>query len=185
MQRQTTDKLAQEDASGFFREKQQEKAAAADLAGDAYNQIIKPPTGVSGPSWVNRLQNAIEDGLRAIKNLPTKLTRRTDPHPPLAAPNVYFTLTYLSVRTRSGITGLGAGTQVVCVKDEGPVLLVKFGNLEFEVKRQQVTNDLDVAAIAARNDAEAQQALAAYMAQQQQQAIKHQDDTTNMQPSGQ
>ena len=62
------------------------------------------------------------------------------------------------------------------------MVLVKFGNVEFDVKRQYLTNDLDVADIAARNDAEAQQAVAAYMAEQQQE-IEDQDDRSNMQPS--
>ena len=100
------------------------------------------------------------------------------------SPGIYFTLTYLSVRNPSGITGLEAGTRVVCVKDEGSVLLVKAGNLEFEAKRQYLTNDLDVADLAVRNDAEAQQTVASYIAQQQQ-AIDLRDDKRKMQPSGQ
>jgi hypothetical protein len=131
---------------------------------------------------VDRLQNVFEDCERAITNLPKSLGLR---HPPrLAPPGVYFTLKYLSVRVPSGITGLDPGTQVVCVKDEGPVLLVKAGSLEFEAKRQYLTNDLDVANLAVRNDAEAQQAVASYIAQQQQ-AIDRRDDRRKMQPSGQ
>jgi hypothetical protein len=164
MQRQETDKLVQADASRFFHEKQQEKAVAGEATGDAFNRIVKPPTRVSGPSWVNRLQNAIEDGSRHIKNLPTILARLTHPHH--APPGVYFTLTYISVRNPSGITGVNAGTQVVCVKDEGPVLLVKAGNLEFEAQRQYLTNDLDIADLTTRGDAEAEQTVALYIAQQ-------------------
>jgi len=40
-------------------------------------------------------------------------------------------------------------------------------NLEFEAKRQYLTNDLDVADLAVTNDAEAQQAVASYIAKQQ------------------
>jgi polysaccharide pyruvyl transferase WcaK-like protein len=47
------------------------------------------------------------------------------------------------------------------------VLLVKMGNLEFETKRQYLTNDLDLADLASRNDAETQQAVAAAIAEQQ------------------
>jgi hypothetical protein len=105
-------------------------------------------------------------------------------HPRLAPPGVYFTLTYLSARSASGITGFEPGTRVVCVKDQGPVLLVKVDNLEFEAKRQYLTDDLDVADLAVRNDAEAQQAVASYIARQQQ-AIDQQDDRRKMQASGQ
>ena len=106
------------------------------------------------------------------------------PHPRLAPPGVYFALTHLSARSASGITGFEPGTRVVCVKDEGPVLLVKVDNLEFEAKRQYLTNDLDVADLAVRDDAEARQAIASYIAQQQQ-AIDQRDDKRKMQPSGQ
>jgi hypothetical protein len=62
--------------------------------------------------------------------------------------------------------------------------LVKAGNIEFEAKRQYLTNDLDVANLAVRNNAEAQQAVALYIAQQQQ-AIDHRDDSKKMPSSGQ
>ena len=101
-----------------------------------------------------------------------------------APSGVYFTLTYISVRNPSGITGVSAGTQVACVKDEGPVLLVKAGNLEFEAKRQYLTNDLNIADLAVRNDAEAQQEVASYIARQQQ-AIDQRNDKRKMHPSGQ
>jgi hypothetical protein len=73
---------------------------------------------------------------------------------------------------------------VVCVKDEGPVLLVKSGNVEFKVERQYLTNDLEIADLAIRNDAEAQQELASYIAQQQQ-AIEQRDDKQKTQPLSQ
>jgi hypothetical protein len=103
--------------------------------------------------------------------------------PHRAPPGVYFTLIHLPVRRGSTLTGVEPGTRVVCVKDEGPVLLVKMDNLEFEAKRQYLTNDLDVADLAVRNDAEAQQAVASYIAQQQQ-AIDQREDRRKMQASG-
>ncbi|MFZ0915528.1 MAG: hypothetical protein WAN04_01430 [Candidatus Udaeobacter sp.] len=156
MQRQTTDRLVQGDGNGEIHEKQRERATTEAFAREVFNEPnpIKHPTGASAPSWVDQVPNVIEACERAIKNLPTSLGLRTSPHPRLAPPGVYFTLTYLSTRSRSGITGLEPGTRVVCVKDEGPVLLVKAGNLEFEVKRQYLTNDLDVADLTAKNDAE-------------------------------
>jgi hypothetical protein len=63
------------------------------------------------------------------------------------------------------------------------VLLVREDNLEFEAKRQYLTNNLDVADLAVRNDAQAQQAVAAYIAQQEQ-AID-QRGKTKTQPSSQ
>jgi len=85
----------------------------------------------------------------------------------------YFTLKYFSVRNPSGVTGLSAGTQVVCVKDKGPLLRVKAGNVEFDAERQYLTNDLNIADFAVRDDAEAQQAVASYIAKQQQASDQH------------
>jgi len=180
MQREATDKLIQEDASGFFRDNKQN----AEAARGSNPEKIFPPTVVSGPSWLERIQNAVEDCWRAIKNLSTSNGGRILHHPRPAPPGFYFTLTYLSVRTRSGVTGFNAGTQVVCVKDNGPVLTVKAGNVEFEAQRQYLTNDLNVAELAVKNDAEAQQQVASYIAQQQQ-AIEQRDDKRKTQPLGQ
>ena len=63
------------------------------------------------------------------------------------------------------------------------MLLVKVENLEFEAKRQYLTNDLDVVDLAVRNDAEAQQAVASYIAQQRQ-AIDQREARRKMQASG-
>jgi hypothetical protein len=79
----------------------------------------------------------------------------------------------MSVRKPSGIIGVNAGTRVVCVKDEGAVLIVKAGDLEFEAKRQHLTNNLDVADLAGMDDAEAQQAVESYIAKQQQEIYQH------------
>jgi hypothetical protein len=105
------------------------------------------------------------------------------PHLRRAPPGVYFTLIHLPVRSGFGLTGVEPGTRVVCVKDEGAVLLVKVENLEFEAKRQYLTNDLDVADLAVRNDGEAQEAVASYIAQQQQ-VIDQREARRKMQASG-
>jgi hypothetical protein len=142
------------------------------------NTPVSNTTEMSTPSWGDRLQKLIHHYARATKSV----DHRSSPRSRLAPHGVYFTVTYLSVRNGFGITGLEPGTQVVCVKDEGPVLRVKAGNLEFEAKRQHLTNDLDIAGLAARNDAEAQQAIAAYIAQQQQ-AIDQRNNNWRIQAS--
>ena len=128
--------------------------------GRFYNTSVSNTTETSTPSWGERVQNLIHACVRSIK----RVGHRTR----LAPADVFFTLEYISARNSYGITGVEAGTRVVCVKDEGRVLLVKAGDLEFEAKRQYLTNDLDIADLVGRNDAEAQRAVAAYIAQQQQ-----------------
>ena len=173
--------VLQGEGNGSFYEQKRRRADAEAFAREVFkdgpNPVNQPAdVSASGSSWENRLQNLIGDCVSAIK----RVVHRNRPAPP----GVYFTLTYLSVRNPSGITGLEAGSRVVCVKDEGPVLLVKAGNVEFEAKRQYLTNDLNIADLAVRNDEEAQQAVASYIARQQQ-AIDQRDNRRKMQRSGQ
>ena len=173
--------LVQAEADGSFYENRRMIAKAKANVREAFNESSIPvndATGVSGSSWEDPPQNVIDSWVRAIKSF----VHSHRPRP--APPGVYFTLTYLSVRNPSGITGLEAGSRVICVKDEGPVLLVKAGNVEFEAKRQYLTNDLNIADLAVRNDEEAQQAVASYIARQQQ-AIDQRDNRRKMQRSGQ
>jgi len=173
-QRQAMDKAIQGEGNGTFYEMKREKAAVTAAFTQAYGGPSKPlehgangeTTGVSGPQRKNPLEEVIEDWVRAIKNLPTSVGHRTRPPPRLAPPGIYSTLLYLSVTSPSGITGLRAGTLVACVKDNGGMLLVTTGDLEFEAKRQYLTNDLDIADLASTNDAQAQQAVASSIAQQ-------------------
>jgi hypothetical protein len=195
----------QDKGSGEFYEMKQNKKDAEAFAREAFNEsesvaeslngpgTVDHPTEVSEPSWKDWLPNTIKGWLGATKRVDGGHPPRPAP-PPLAPPRpvpqrpappgVYFTLTYLSVRSRSGITNLMAGTQVVCVKDQGAVLLVKAGKFQFEVKRQYLTNDLNLADLAVRNDAGSQQAVASYIAQQQQ-AIDQRGDKRKMPPSDQ
>jgi hypothetical protein len=186
----------QGEGSGSFYEEKKRRADAQAFAREAFNDTPPPiqsedfmreaankspvpvndATSVSGSSWEDRLGKRIDHWVRVIKSIGHR-TRG-------AATDVYFTLTYISVRNPSGVTGVSAGTRVVCVKDEGPVLLVKAGNLEFEVRRQYLTDDLDVARLAVRDDAEAQQEVASIIAKQQR-AIDQRGERRKLQPSGQ
>jgi len=139
--------------NGIVREKTQEMATENAFA------------GVSWFTWKDRLQKAIEDCERAIKNLSTSVGRRFRPH--LAPDGVYFTMRYFSVANAHGVTGIAPGTKVVRVRNDGSVLRVRTGDVEFEAAAQDLTNDLDVAATVSRGDAQEQQALASYIHQQQ------------------
>ena len=84
----------------------------------------------------------------------------------LAPPGVYFTVQRLSATTSDGVRGFPPGTRLALIKDLGDRLQVKAAEFEFEVTPSQITKDLDVAAFAARQDAQAQQAISAYLQQQ-------------------
>ena len=149
----STDVTGPKPGNGIVREKTQEIATE------------KAFTGVSGFTWKDRLQKAIEDCVRAINNLSTSVGRRFRPH--LAPDGVYFTMRYFSVANAHGVTGIAPGTKVVRVRNDGSVLRVRTGDVEFEAAAQDLTNDLDVAATVSRGDAQEQQALSSYIHQQQ------------------
>jgi hypothetical protein len=75
----------------------------------------------------------------------------------LAPAGIYFTTEYMSVRSSNGITGIPPGTRIEVLKDMGDAVRVTTGQLQFDAKKYQLTNDLDTAAKVSSQDA-AQQA---------------------------
>ena len=69
----------------------------------------------------------------------------------------------VAVKSKSGVAGFAPGTRVKLVKDQGETLLVQSEDTKFEVHGDQLTNDLDLADLLRRQDAQAQQELARAM----------------------
>ena len=79
------------------------------------------------------------------KPTPTPLPTPT-PYVHRYAPEGTFYVTEdISVRLKAGIAGIIAGTPVKMLKDSGDTMHVSDGINEFDIKKTQVTNDLDVA----------------------------------------
>jgi hypothetical protein len=66
----------------------------------------------------------------------------------------------MSVRSRSGITGIPPGTRLELVQDMGDVVRVTAGQVQFDAKKYQLTNDLDIAAEVSSRDATTQSQIA-------------------------
>jgi len=100
--------------------------------------------------------------------IPTPL--RTTPAPATPAPIVaatplphhyapvgtFYVIQYFSIETDSGITGIKPGTKVKQISDLGESIKATDGQAEFTVKKEYVTNDLEVASEVARIDYESQ-----------------------------
>lgn len=91
------------------------------------------------------------------------------PPPPrkhLAPAGTFYMVDYVSMRTPHGITGFPPGEEVRFVSADPAkrVLVVANANGQVEVTPMQLTNDLDVAAMARRHDEQSQHAL--YLAQE-------------------
>lgn len=72
----------------------------------------------------------------------------------LAPRGTFFVVEYVSVRTPTGVAGFEPGREVHFVKadEEKQLLTVSDGKYQVEVGPMQLTNDLDIAALARRQD---------------------------------
>ena len=86
----------------------------------------------------------------------------TEPVRRLASAGEYFLIQYVASRTPTGVIGFPPGTRVMKREERGELWLMNDGRYDLEVRPAQLTNDLDVAALAEHLDATAQGALAAY-----------------------
>jgi hypothetical protein len=90
-------------------------------------------------------------------------------HHNLAPEGTFYLMEYVPIKSVSGVIGGLPGTRVKLVKDLGDTMRVKtvdeYGT-EFEVSTDKLTNDIDLAAWAGKQDAQSQQALAQYKKEQ-------------------
>ena len=93
----------------------------------------------------------------------------------LASPAVYFLTQWASVKTHDSIRGYPPGTRLTIIGNFGDHLKVKAGEVEFEVKADQVTNDPQIATQAVKRDVR-QQGEVAQADQSKRQHDKLQDD---------
>lgn len=107
------------------------------------------------PCWASSLPaRSLLNRLQPRRPLPPLLLS------PAATPAVYFLTRYASIPIRGGIRGLPPGTAVTLVEERPDSLRVKVENLQFDVRKEQVTKDAQVASRLSQTDARAQQQLA-------------------------
>ncbi len=84
----------------------------------------------------------------------------------LAPPGIYFLVQRISLTSDSGVQSFAPGTRVQAVSDSGKTMRVREGSIEFDVDRKKLTNDLDIAATAAKGDAASRQRFEAWVRHQ-------------------
>jgi hypothetical protein len=110
-------------------------------------QIPAPPT--------------VQEGAPPSKQAPPPEQHR------LAPEGTFYLMERVVVKSDSGVSGFAPGTRVKLVEDRGDKLFVtNDDNVKFEAPSDKVTNDLDLAALVARRDAQSQQTVAQYMKEQ-------------------
>ena len=84
----------------------------------------------------------------------TAMAPKPTPIRHLAPEGTYFLLQFVSITTPSGVVGLPPGTKITALaKDETSFKVSDADDHAFLVTQPQITNDLDLAAAAARRDA--------------------------------
>jgi hypothetical protein len=97
-------------------------------------------------------------------------TAPTSPAPQqlhLAPPGVLYPIEYVSSTTKDGVIAFLPGRPLRVVEDKGETIVVSDGKKRGEVSADKLTNDLDIAALAAQQDAEGQQVLSDYLKNRQ------------------
>jgi hypothetical protein len=84
----------------------------------------------------------------------------------LAPEGVFFLTERMILRSNSGVVGFAPGTRVRVVQDKGETFNVTDGSTTFDVPADELTNDLDLAALVARSDAKSQQTVAQWIERQ-------------------
>jgi hypothetical protein len=85
----------------------------------------------------------------------------------LAPPGVLYPIEYVSSKTKDGVIAFLPGRPLRVVEDKGDTIVVSDGKKKGEVSAEELTNDLDIAALAAQQDAEGQQVLGDYLKNRQ------------------
>jgi hypothetical protein len=84
----------------------------------------------------------------------------------LAPEGTFYLMERVSITTDSGVTGLAPGTRVHLIQDKGDVFRVSDRTTTFEVPVEKLTDDVDLAQLVARNDAQSQRLVAEYVQRQ-------------------
>lgn len=114
------------------------------------------------------------------KPTPTPVPTPTPPPTPTpvvhryAPAGVYYVTEDITVRLKAGLAGIPIGTPIKVLKDNGETLHATDGTNEFDIKKSQVTNDLDDAAAITKRAAAAQAADDDARAAQQAVLVKQQ-----------
>lgn len=89
---------------------------------------------------------------------PTALAPAPPENHRIAPKGVFYLMERISIKSDSGIIGFAPGTRVKLVEDRGDEMVVTDGETKFNVPGDKVTNDIDLAALVAKEDARSQEA---------------------------
>lgn len=97
---------------------------------------------------------------------PVPVVAAPEPTPPqrrLSPPGTVYMIRYASIKIAGGVIGLEPGQRVTIMEDRGNSLIVSDGKYRGEIPVDSVTNDLDIAELAAHSDAVSQSRLNAQL----------------------
>ena len=86
----------------------------------------------------------------------------------------YFLIQYTSVQLPGGIRGIAPGTPITIVEDRGDILKVRSDDVEFQVRKDQVTKDALLARQISQTDAHAQRQTVESIRAQKERVVQQQ-----------
>ena len=107
---------------------------------------------------------------------PTPLPTPTPVVHRYAPDGIYYVTEDFTAHITGGLVGVTAGTQVKMLKENGDMAQVTDGTTPFEVKKSQLTNDLDIAAALVKRSQAIEASTNAARAEQDASAAKQQAD---------
>ena len=119
---------------------------------------------VSAASAQTASQSATTDATRAVESAHTDFKGRH-----LAPRGTFYLLSYVAVKTDTGVEGFDPGQEVRLVEVHRPTqtLVVTDGHAQVEVPPSKLTNDLDIAAAVRQKDEANQARVTAYIQSEQ------------------
>ena len=102
---------------------------------------------------------------------------KAEPPRRLCPPDEIYALKYFSATVPGGVVGFEPGRRLKIIRDRGNRLVVSDGKYEVETSVENLTNDLDIADMANRQDAASQTELGRMMASYRSEALRAQAAT--------
>jgi hypothetical protein len=114
----------------------------------------------------------------AIAQTPNSIPASSATAAPITSPpataEVYFLIQHVSVAIPGGIRGIAPGTPVTILEDRGDLLKVKSDDVEFHVRKDQVTKDAHLASRISQTDTHAQQQTVESIIAQKERSLQQQ-----------
>ena len=139
-------------------------------------QTVDPATPPAQPAPAATASPAAAD-----EKLATEMVTASPKERHLAPHDTFYLVRYVAAKTKDGVEGFDPGQEVHLVEVHRPThtLVVTDGHAQVEVTPDQLTNDLDIAALVRQKDAASQAKIAAHLQAERQAYAKFERESAD------